>query len=617
MRAGQTARARRLLRWFLVAQPDDQEAWLRLASMASSQEARLAYLQRAYTFHPKSSQVQAALRQVRIQQLESAAVTLESHPIGLCRLPRHVSGPRRDRRSRVRAQQRGGLSKQVLARLGSFAGQWSWARVAQFLPLALAFLLPLMAYLFTACSTVYNLDSAEFSAATYVLGIVRATGYPLYLLLGKVFTLLLPIGDVGFRLNVLSALCGAGTIALLYQLLWSLIRQRAAALAAVLLLAFSYYFWAEAIVAEVYTLHTLLMATLLLLLLKWEAQRSKYLLAAIGLLYGLSFGNHLSTVLLAPGIGLFLLVVGRREMWHPRQVLLLLVPFLAGLSIYLYLPLRYQAQPPFNYAGHYDALGRFIPLDLTHPANLWWLVSGRGFRHLMFSYSPGELLKEAAQTGYWLWGNFLGIGLVPGLLGIWSQLRNRPRYLALLAPIFVTNLVFFTGYRVVDKAVMFLPAYLIWTVWMAEGFAWLVRWVQAQRGAQKRSAAWAWGLAALAVIALVVNAPLVNVRDDTRARDRAQAALAQAGPDAIILGWWTSTPPMQYLQLVEGQRQDVLVINRFLIGAEEMYTLIDNSLGQRPVYVMELDEGLIGAYTPQPVGPMYELFSSKVAEAKP
>jgi len=64
---------------------------------------------------------------------------------------------------------------------------------------------------------------------------------------------------------------------------------------------------------------------------------------------------------------------------------------------------------------------------------------------------------------------------------------------------------------------------------------------------------------------------------------------------------------------VEDQRSDVLVINRFLIGAEEMYSLIDNSLGQRPVYAVELDEGLVGTYNIVSVGPMFELTPREMA----
>jgi hypothetical protein len=229
----------------------------------------------------------------------------------------------------------------------------------------------------------------------------------------------------------------------------------------------------------------------------------------------------------------------------------------------------------------------------------------------------------------------MGIGLVPGLLGAWAQGRRRPRHLLLFGLVFGANMVFFINYRVVDKATMFGVAYLVWAVWVGEGLAWLVRWVQERRHADSgwsstggrmpagglattgsRSPTWAWGLVVLAVVVLVVNWPLVNVRTDTRARDRAEDAFALARPGAVIFGWWTSAPPMHYLQIVEEQRPDVLVINRFLIGAQEMYALIDRSLGQRAVYVMELDEGLVTQYRTEAIGPMFELKPRGLAGVK-
>lgn len=629
--AGQKGRARRYLRWILAVAPDDEEAWLWLARLAQSHQERLAYLCKAYSFHPDSVRVQVALRRARTEQLEASVGDLRTKPSVMRCLPderqvvpQRPKDPDLDEKS-LSMPAGGGtfLRRQRIRRLLSVVGQG--------LPLLLAFLLPLVVYVFTACRTVYNLDSAEFSAAVHVLGIVRATGYPLYLVLGKVFTSLLPVGDIAFRLNIMSAVAAAATVVLLYYLLLRLTRYRAAALAAALLFGFSYYFWAQAVVAEVYALHTLLVVGLLLLVLFWEETRSDWLLAAVGLLYGLSFGNHVSMILLAPGLVLFFLVTAGWKMLHPKSLLLVAGPFLLGLGIYGYVPLRYLAQPSFNYAGHYDALGNFVPLDMTRPQNVWWLITGKGFQGLMFDYSLAELVEEVQQAAYRLWGNFLGIGLVPGLLGIWAQGRRRLRYLVLFGLIFLANMVFFINYRVIDKETMFVTAYMIWAIWIGEGFAWLVNWVQERRtstGWHLRDGlrlpdrfpapAWAWGLSVLAVVALVVNWSLVDVRTDTRARDRAASALAEARPGAVIFGWWTSAPPMHYLQMVEEQRPDVLVINRFLIGADEMYSLINRSLaGQRPVYTMELDEGLIAAYQPVRAGPMFELTARELAGVGP
>ena len=56
-----------------------------------------------------------------------------------------------------------------------------------------AFGLPFILYLLTLAPTIYNLDSAELTTAAATSGLVRATGYPLYLLLGRIWSWL-PIG---------------------------------------------------------------------------------------------------------------------------------------------------------------------------------------------------------------------------------------------------------------------------------------------------------------------------------------------------------------------------------------------------------------------------------------
>lgn len=66
-------------------------------------------------------------------------------------------------------------------------------------------------YILTLAPTIYNLDSAELTTAAATGGLVRATGYPVYLMLGWLWTHL-PLGDVGYRMNLLSATSAAATI---------------------------------------------------------------------------------------------------------------------------------------------------------------------------------------------------------------------------------------------------------------------------------------------------------------------------------------------------------------------------------------------------------------------
>ena len=76
-RSNRLPRARRFLRWILACCPDDEEAWLWLARLASNPEARMAYLRQAYAFNRDSARVQAALRQARSQQLEASVGDLK------------------------------------------------------------------------------------------------------------------------------------------------------------------------------------------------------------------------------------------------------------------------------------------------------------------------------------------------------------------------------------------------------------------------------------------------------------------------------------------------------------------------------------------------------------
>ena len=106
-----------------------------------------------------------------------------------------------------------------------------------------AFGLPFTLYLLTLAPTIYNLDSAELTTAAATGGLVRATGYPLYLILGHAWAQI-PIGDVGYRMNLFSAFSGALTIALVERILRRWRVGPWATFGALGLLACAPFFWA-------------------------------------------------------------------------------------------------------------------------------------------------------------------------------------------------------------------------------------------------------------------------------------------------------------------------------------------------------------------------------------
>src|SRR3990170_8175253 len=84
-------------------------------------------------------------------------------------------------------------------------------------------------YLLTLAPTIYIEDAAEFAAAVPTLGITHPSGFPLYMLLGKLFTILVPIGEMAFRVNLFSAATVSLALVVFYYVLRSLLTVGGAA----------------------------------------------------------------------------------------------------------------------------------------------------------------------------------------------------------------------------------------------------------------------------------------------------------------------------------------------------------------------------------------------------
>lgn len=471
-----------------------------------------------------------------------------------------------------------------------------------------AVILPAVVYLRTMAPTVYGLDSAELSVGAYTLGLVHAPGYPLYLLLGKLFTFL-PIGDVGYRLNLMSAVFGIVAVLLVYVISRRLTSRPVIALATALLLAFSWYFWTDAIVAEVYTLQTTFTVGLLWLLLIWREQREPRWLYVFAFATGVSFANYPATGLIVPGLAAFVWLTDRQVPLQPRHLAAMAGLFGLGFLIYLYLPLRYLAQPAFNYMGRYDATGTFQPADLTDPVVLWQILTGGPFQGLIFGYSLAEAIQQAGRYLHFLWGNFMVVGLPVGLIGLvhgWQRDRVVTISTGLM---YLTYTLFFINYRVVDKHTMFLPSYVVWALWIAWGYKAITEWADIT---------WRPALQVVfltvVIITLFINFPLADVSWDRRAYQNAAGMLAAAEPGALIIGDWGFSAPISYLQLVEGYRPDVKIINRFFISFEDTQQLIAESIQHsRPVYAVsvEPDRTMERLYELEIAGPGFRILAPK------
>jgi hypothetical protein len=477
-----------------------------------------------------------------------------------------------------------------------------------------AFLIPFVVYLLTLAPSIVTLDSAELTTTAATLGISRSTGYPFYTLLGHLFSYL-PVGDVAYRMNLFSALMGALSILLIDRIFQHLNVNAPASFGAAGLLAFSPYFWSLSLVAEVYTLNTALISGALLAVLCWIEKPTFNHLAISGFLLGLGLAHHGSFVLVLPGL-LFLAAASHpKTFFQSRSLLVFFTTLAAGLLFYLYLPIRFAMNPAFNYAGHFDSLGNFHPIDLTTLSGLWWLVSGRTFASSMFAYSASGLAAQIQLFLGQITRGFFFIGIGPAVLGILASFKRSWQLGIALLVMFSFCAFFYLDYDLADKATMFLPCYVVMCIWIGLGYQFLLTWVNKSLSNEIQHFFWQRiipiTLQVFMVTAVIVSClqtwTSVDRSQDWSARQRGENLLRTVKPGAVVVGYWDSIPVLQYLTLVENQRHDLLLINRFLISDSDLEALIGNLVGKRPFYIDDRPDRLPDGIIEQPSADMIEL----------
>ncbi len=160
----------------------------------------------------------------------------------------------------------------------------------------------------------YSGDTAKFQYMGKILGIPHAPGYPLYVLLSRLF-LFLPLKSIAFRVNLMSLFFSVLTLILLHLLLLRLGTSVYVAAGTTLALAFVTTYWTQSLVAEVYTLNSFLLALIIFFLVKWQQTGEACFFHLAILFLGLSLAHHMTLMLLVPAVLLFALLV------QPKQLL--------------------------------------------------------------------------------------------------------------------------------------------------------------------------------------------------------------------------------------------------------------------------------------------------------
>ena len=440
-------------------------------------------------------------------------------------------------------------------------------------------------YLHTLAPDVLPADSGEFQLVATVLGIAHPPGYALYTMLGKLFTLL-PLGNPAYRVNLLGAVCGALTLAVIAQSVRRATGSASAALLAAAALGLSATFWVQSTTANIRSLTALLTALCLERLLCWgETQRPRDL-TLFGLCFGLGIGHHSSLALLALPFGLYILVTSPRLVLQPRRWVGAVGALLLTLLAWLYLPIRSAMGAPFD------------PQPIRSLAGFLDHVLARGFRGDMFRYRTlAEILPRLGVWAQIIQLQFGGALAGALFLAALPLLRRRKRALLLLLGTWLVNTVAAVTYRAPQTVEYLIPSYVALATLLGLGVGYIAA---ESRGAAPttRFSTWRRPLEALllsGLALLIVRNGLANygslkiLHHDRSAREYAAPILEDAPPNALILSNWHRATVFWYLQQVEELRPDVTVRYVYPEGSlpnEEVWLRqIAAAIAERPVLV--------------------------------
>jgi len=274
---------------------------------------------------------------------------------------------------------------------------WRW------LVIVLMLVIPVL-YLVTLARGLVLGDPTEYTFVASVLGIAHPPGYAFITLIGKLFQVLIPFGEIPWRTHLLSAV--SATIAVLFifgtirtigrtiegskiRVITREIQDRrrfpgiAAALFASLVVATAVDFWQHAIHTNPHIITATFMSANMFFLTKWwagggtgrdagieedgdqinsiESQNDprvaavrtsffnqNFFLLAFGFSAGLGVTHHPLTVFSFPAYALFILWT-KPGIWRDWRLLLKLVASaILGLSVWLYYPIRSPMAPVFG-----------------------------------------------------------------------------------------------------------------------------------------------------------------------------------------------------------------------------------------------------------------------------
>ena len=402
-------------------------------------------------------------------------------------------------------------------------------------------------------------DGGDLITAAYTGGVPHPTGYPLYLLVARLFQFI-PIGSLAFRTNLLSATTAILAAFLIYRLVTRTLDDLEfdhtwlAGLTAGSAFGLAPLVWSQAVITEVYALQAFLTVSILYLyVFPFQRLGTGHLDRLRGLVMGLALGNHITTILLVP----LAFVSGHGKeaaegfrfpdlKTNVSSLVRQLAWLVIGSSLYLTLPLRALTHPPINWGN---------PIT---PARFWWLASAELYRSYYLGFQPGETWGRIQAGASLLLQQFGLPGVALGVAGLILLFRPSRLYLY-TAWMAVVHSLFAILYLADDSYVYLIPVYISFSLWIGMGAGYLLRKVP------PGSRLPVWGAVLFLVGYFALRFPgyvgRVDASGDLRAEMFGRQVLASLPQNALVFAKGDQALfALWYYHFALGERRDLVVI---------------------------------------------------------
>ncbi len=435
-------------------------------------------------------------------------------------------------------------------------------------------------YTFTLAPTIIHLDAGELTAVQATLGIAHPTGYPLFTILGYFVSKLFLFVDTVLVLNLLVSIYCAGSVYILAKLTFLLLsnfsekvkigkkfqqhlidipNDSKGVIASVvgLMVGFSKTFWFQSTSVEVYSLHLLLISLILFFAVRAYYNIGKYDWYFVAIFLAFAFSNHMTTLLLLPGIALLFFNqngLKKESFLKITKMIAIFVPLL--VVIYSYLPIRALQEPILNWGNPID-FERIIR-HITGKQYQVWIFSSTEAAKKQFEYFVNSLPIE---LGY--------IGLIISMIGIPILLK----YTKILGIFFLINffstLFYSINYDIADIDAYFLLAFISLIIFSSALFIKFI---------QRLSKKFIYLFFAIPLVMVVINFNNVDQSNKYAFEDYTKSILENSTENSIVMSylWDYFISPSYYYQFVENYRDDVVIVDKELLRRSWYFSQLSN-----------------------------------------